>query len=115
MKLLDINSKRLTLLSCSDLTRACLATVSGAAPACCLPACLALPLPDPKGPRDERHGSVKLPDTCLAKIMACLAGSLEPGGLRGPSCVANDLAQAALVSDVCCWHDMFWTMADSNS
>jgi hypothetical protein len=45
-----------------------------------------------------RHGSLLLPDTCLANVMACLADTLEPGGLRGPSCVAQELAQASLVS-----------------
>lgn len=38
-----------------------------------------------------------LPDTCLACIMTCLADTLEPGGLRGPSAVAADLARAAEV------------------
>ncbi|KAF6261940.1 hypothetical protein COO60DRAFT_699338 [Scenedesmus sp. NREL 46B-D3] len=52
-----------------------------------------------RGPREERHGSLQLPDTCLASIMAHLAGSMQPGGLRGPSCVAGELAQASLV----CW------------
>jgi hypothetical protein len=53
---------------------------------------------DAHAPREERHGSVCLPDTCLARIMTCLADSLEPGGLRGPSAVVKDLATAALVS-----------------
>lgn len=49
-----------------------------------------------------------LPDTCLARIMTCLADSLEPGGLRGPSAVAADLARAAEVREagggaVCGW------------
>jgi hypothetical protein len=41
---------------------------------------------------------VVLPDTCLARIMACLAGSMDLAGLRGPSAVAKDLGAAALVS-----------------
>ncbi|WIA14453.1 hypothetical protein OEZ85_002978 [Tetradesmus obliquus] len=45
-----------------------------------------------------RHGSLQLPDTCLTNVMACLASTLEPGGLRGPSCVAKELAQASLVA-----------------
>ena len=49
--------------------------------------------------KEGRHGSLQLPDTCLANVMACLASTLEPGGLRGPSCVAKELAQASLVRD----------------
>jgi hypothetical protein len=48
--------------------------------------------------KEGRHGSLLLPDTCLAHIMACLARTVERGGLRGPSCVAKELAQASLVS-----------------
>jgi hypothetical protein len=48
--------------------------------------------------REERHGSLLLPDTCLANVMACLADTIEPGGLRGPSCVAQELVQASMVS-----------------
>lgn len=46
--------------------------------------------------KEGRHGSLQLPDTCLTNVMACLASTLEPGGLRGPSCVAKELAQASL-------------------
>lgn len=49
--------------------------------------------------KEGRHGSLQLPDTCLTNVMACLASTLQPGGLRGPSCVAKELAQASLV----CW------------
>jgi hypothetical protein len=52
---------------------------------------------DTHTPKKEGHGSVALPDTCLARIMTCLADTLEPGGLRGPSAVAADLARAAEV------------------
>lgn len=57
-----------------------------------------------KGSKEGGHGSVALPDTCLAKIMSCLAGTLQPGGLRGPSAVAKDLAQASLVRRVVLMH-----------
>lgn len=63
---------------------------------CCV-MCFVCAFPDAHTPKEERHGSVSLPDTCLARIMTCLADSLEPGGLRGPSAVAKDLATAALV------------------
>jgi hypothetical protein len=45
----------------------------------------------------EKHGDVKLPDAVLQIIVGCLA-AFEPGGVRGPSMVARDLANAALVS-----------------
>jgi hypothetical protein len=44
----------------------------------------------------EKHGDVKLPDAVLQTIIGCLA-AFEPGGVRGPSMVAHDLANAALV------------------
>ena len=50
--------------------------------------------------KEEKHGSVKLPDTCLCRIMECLVEGLEPGGLRGPSAVAADLGAVSLVGGV---------------
>jgi hypothetical protein len=55
---------------------------------------------DSHTPKAQGHGSVQLPDTCLARIMACLAGSMDLAGLRGPSAVAKDLGAAALVSNL---------------
>jgi hypothetical protein len=46
---------------------------------------------------DEKHGDVKLPDAVLQKVIGCLA-AFEVDGVRGPSMVARDLANAALVS-----------------
>jgi hypothetical protein len=45
----------------------------------------------------EKHGDVKLPDAVLQRVMSCLA-AIEADGVRGPTMVANDLANAALVS-----------------
>jgi hypothetical protein len=44
----------------------------------------------------EKHGDVKLPDAVLQTIIGCLA-AFEPDGVRGPSMVARDLANATLV------------------
>lgn len=62
---------------------------------------------DSHTPKAQGHGSVQLPDTCLARIMTCLAGSMDLAGLRGPSAVAKDLGAAALVSTLQCWNQMY--------
>jgi hypothetical protein len=46
-----------------------------------------------------KHGDVQLPVEVLQAIVGCLA-AFEPDGVRGPSIVARDLANAALVSAI---------------